>query len=74
MLHKTISTRVLELFVKILGSDEAARTALRCSQADINEWSTGITEPPRTAFERMVKIIVDHQKKQIASMARHSET
>jgi hypothetical protein len=67
MLHKTsISTRVLELLVKILGSDEAARTALQCSEADINEWRTGITEPPWIVFERMVDIIIDHQKKQIA--------
>jgi hypothetical protein len=66
VLQKTsTSTRLLELLVKILGSDEAARTALRCSEADFDEWRGGITEPPWTVFERMVDLVIRYQSQQI---------
>jgi len=51
--------------VKILGSDEATRTALHCSKSDFDEWSNGITEPPWTVFERMVDLVIEYQSQQI---------
>jgi hypothetical protein len=66
VLQKTgTSTRLLELLVKILGSEEATRTALRCSESDFDEWINGITEPPWNVFERMVDLVIQYQSKQI---------
>ena len=66
MLQKTsTSTRLLELLVKILGSNEATRTALHCSESEFDEWSSGITEPPWNVFERMVDLVIQYQSRQI---------
>jgi len=66
VLQKTsTSTRLLELLVKILGSDEATRMALHCSRLDFDAWRAGITEPPWSVFERMVDLVIKHQAQQI---------
>lgn len=66
MLQKTsTNTRLLELLVKILGSTEATRAALHCTDSDFDDWINGIAEPPWTIFERMVDLVIEYQSKQI---------
>jgi len=66
VLQKTsTSTRLLELLVKILGSEEATRAALQCSKSDFDDWANGIAEPPWLVFERMVDLVIEYQSGQI---------
>jgi hypothetical protein len=61
------STRLLELTTAILGSDAEVRKALQCTEADIASWRNGVTEPPWTAFERMLDIVLEYQAKDVAA-------
>jgi hypothetical protein len=64
MLQKTsTTTRLLELLVAILGSTEAAREALQCSESEFESWLRGLQEPPWPKFERMIDMVVEYQSK-----------
>jgi hypothetical protein len=66
MLKKTSSTtRLLELAVKFCGSQEAACKAMLCTDWEMERWLAGMSEPNALAFDRMVDIIIAHQKRQI---------
>ncbi len=68
MLTKTCtSTRLLELATAILGNDAEVRKALQCTEADLISWRDGIAEPPWTAFERMLDIVLDYQTKEVTA-------
>jgi hypothetical protein len=61
------STRLLELTTAILGSEAEVRKALACTETDLAGWRNGLSEPPWTAFERMLNIVLDYQMKDAAA-------
>jgi hypothetical protein len=61
------STRLLELTTAILGSAAEVRKVLQCTEAELASWRDGISEPPWTAFERMLDIVLDYQSKDVAA-------
>lgn len=66
MLKKTDNaTRLLELAVKLAGTAEAVREALKCSLAELDYWRSGAAEPPPAEYHRLIDLIISEQAKQI---------
>jgi hypothetical protein len=64
MLKKSsTTTRLIDLTVEILGTEEGVITLMQCERWEFDNWKAGIGAPPWPAFERMVTVLIETHRK-----------
>jgi hypothetical protein len=67
MLKKSsTTTRLIDMTVQILGSEEAVITLMQCQRWQFDDWKAGIGAPPWPAFERMVTVLMESHRQVVA--------
>jgi hypothetical protein len=71
MLRKTISSsRLIETGLAVFQREYLCKI-LHSTEADLENWQDGAAEMPWEAFERLLEIVLEHQKTQAEHGAAH---